>query len=72
MIISQRKAASMRRDINDRKTFHRFVGLFRYFKLLMALDFQSAHQEVVPITIEIDRFFTFIVAHHPMCTITRR
>ena len=32
------KGASMRRDINDRKTLHRFVGLGRYCKILVTLD----------------------------------
>ena len=38
-----KKAISMRRDINDRKTPHRFVGLVRYCKILATLDMQSAH-----------------------------
>ena len=36
----------MRRDINDRKTPHRFVGLVSYCKILMILDMQSAPWEV--------------------------
>ena len=37
------KAASIRRDINGRKTPHRFVGLVRYYKILVTLDKQSGH-----------------------------
>ena len=38
------KAASMRRALKDHKTPHRFVGLVRYCKILVALVMQSAHQ----------------------------
>ena len=37
------KASSMRRDINDCKIPHSFVGLVRYCKILVTLDMQSAH-----------------------------
>ena len=37
------KAASIRRDINDRKTPRRSVGLVRYCKILVTIDMQSAH-----------------------------
>ena len=36
------KAASMRRDINGRKTPHRLVGLVRYCNISVTLDMQSA------------------------------
>ena len=70
--MSQRKAASMRRDINDRKATHHFVGLVRYCKILVTLDMQSAHYEVALHNYRNRTYPYFLEPHDPMCTFTRR